>query len=513
MIRKYSHMYLLQQKNNNKIINYMILSNNYLYNKSLQKKCKLYFHHVHIGNKKTIKKKQKIKKIKKKKKNQIKNRFDLDQINQIEKESLSEFFCGKPSKTQEIYKKYRNYIVQTYRENPRNYLSATACRKNLIGDVCSIIRIHGFLEYWGIINFNCDTQTLPKHLAEQIHFSKDLKQSQNICKLKQQYEVFIQIFFVIYIINHNIQKQLQKKNRPICDFCGVICGLIWHEEKQMIESQQENIILCNQCFYEGNYPNFLSDKDFKKKNLINKINEFEQQKNNDFQLNENEKNKIIQLIESNKDNWEKTIKELSESKNKNQIFIYFVKIPLQNVFMQAKIIKNEEKKIQQQVNGGNQIIENRNNENQQIQLNEKKQNKIIQHVNIYISFIKYIYINKIKNRLKYLKNQQKKYKRNKKQTQMNRKQKMKIIKKFKINKKLKLNNKMNKKLQILKKYWNINQYQQIINQIIQNNMKILYTEKEIKQKQQRIGIVLKQQIRLIENMSLIKNQKDIIMNK
>jgi len=31
-----------------------------------------------------------------------------------------------------------------------------ACRKHLSGDVCSIMRIHAFLEHWGLINFNLE---------------------------------------------------------------------------------------------------------------------------------------------------------------------------------------------------------------------------------------------------------------------------------------------------------------------------------------------------------------------
>lgn len=81
----------------------------------------------------------------------------MNEIHQIERDSLPEFFNNqKPSKTPEIYKKYRNYILELYRQNPRCYLTQTACRRNLAGDVCAILRIHSFLEHWGLINFNVD---------------------------------------------------------------------------------------------------------------------------------------------------------------------------------------------------------------------------------------------------------------------------------------------------------------------------------------------------------------------
>jgi SWI/SNF related-matrix-associated actin-dependent regulator of chromatin subfamily C len=35
------------------------------------------------------------------------------------------------------------------------------CRKNLPADACGIIRLHAFLEHWGLINFNVDPELKP----------------------------------------------------------------------------------------------------------------------------------------------------------------------------------------------------------------------------------------------------------------------------------------------------------------------------------------------------------------
>ncbi len=67
--------------------------------------------------------------------------FDYNAIHALEKRGLPEFFNGKnKSKTPEVYVAYRNFMIDTYRLNPYEYLSATACRRNLGGDVCAIIR-------------------------------------------------------------------------------------------------------------------------------------------------------------------------------------------------------------------------------------------------------------------------------------------------------------------------------------------------------------------------------------
>src|SRR5215475_6862643 len=44
-------------------------------------------------------------------------------------------------------------MIDTYRLNPNEYLTVTACRRNLAGDVCAIMRVHAFLEQWGLINY------------------------------------------------------------------------------------------------------------------------------------------------------------------------------------------------------------------------------------------------------------------------------------------------------------------------------------------------------------------------
>lgn len=80
--------------------------------------------------------------------------FDMDSIHNIERVSLPEFFTNNNlSKTALIYQDYRDFMINTYRLNPKEYLAVTACRRNLAGDVCAIMRVHAFLEQWGLINF------------------------------------------------------------------------------------------------------------------------------------------------------------------------------------------------------------------------------------------------------------------------------------------------------------------------------------------------------------------------
>ncbi|MEE6512630.1 hypothetical protein FKM82_019747, partial [Ascaphus truei] len=88
--------------------------------------------------------------------------FDYNSIHIIERRAVPEFFNGKnKSKTPEIYLAYRNFIIDTYRLNPQEYLTSTACRRNLTGDVCAVMRVHAFLEQWGLVNYQVDAESRP----------------------------------------------------------------------------------------------------------------------------------------------------------------------------------------------------------------------------------------------------------------------------------------------------------------------------------------------------------------
>ena len=74
-------------------------------------------------------------------------------------------------------------MIDTYRLNPNEYLTVTACRRNLAGDVCAIMRVHAFLEQWGLINYQVDADLRPTSMnsSSTSHFSHpgDLLSSSN----------------------------------------------------------------------------------------------------------------------------------------------------------------------------------------------------------------------------------------------------------------------------------------------------------------------------------------------
>ncbi|SCW03153.1 LAFE_0G04126g1_1 [Lachancea fermentati] len=91
--------------------------------------------------------------------------FNLNKIHSIEKQSLPEFFTNRiVSKTPQVYVKYRNFMVNSYRLNPNEYFTVTAARRNLCGDAGAIFRLHRFLTKWGLINYQVNAKSKPKQV-------------------------------------------------------------------------------------------------------------------------------------------------------------------------------------------------------------------------------------------------------------------------------------------------------------------------------------------------------------
>lgn len=77
-----------------------------------------------------------------------------EEIHENEKLALREFFDGSSfSRTPKIYKEYRDFIINKYREEPSRRLSFTDVRKSLVGDVSLLHKVFRFLDERGLINF------------------------------------------------------------------------------------------------------------------------------------------------------------------------------------------------------------------------------------------------------------------------------------------------------------------------------------------------------------------------
>jgi SWI/SNF related-matrix-associated actin-dependent regulator of chromatin subfamily C len=270
--------------------------------------------------------------------------FNPNQIHELEKESLPEFFTGvKSSKTPETYKQMRNSFIDMYRENPRGYLTATICRRRYPADACTILRVHAFLEHWGLINFNYDLKksemlirggmTSYEGSFEEIDTKFDLlvRNREAIdpgCKEDDYFHTFASI---------------TRKIRPRCDACGYFCGDTWFRKdlpifntSGMELSDQKNaqtLDICPHCFEKKLYPEIFHEDSFEKISFSELLKDSNLYKS---EFTKEEKFKLLDLIKSSQHEGTKwysaeNLKSSFPGRSEVEVIYNFLKIPLEDI--------------------------------------------------------------------------------------------------------------------------------------------------------------------------------------
>ncbi|CBZ51590.1 hypothetical protein NCLIV_013840 [Neospora caninum Liverpool] len=96
--------------------------------------------------------------------------FDETKIGAIEQDLLPTLFVDSAltaSEREERYFQLRQAIVSLYRSDPTKYLSFSECRRAIAADAALLLRVHSFLDYWGVINFQADPATIPSAVARR----------------------------------------------------------------------------------------------------------------------------------------------------------------------------------------------------------------------------------------------------------------------------------------------------------------------------------------------------------
>ncbi|KAI9302438.1 hypothetical protein BJ944DRAFT_251507 [Cunninghamella echinulata] len=304
--------------------------------------------------------------------------FELNKVNDIECKSLPEFFDSKSKyKTPTIYKSYRDFMVNSYRINPLEYLTITACRRNLMGDVCAIIRVHSFLEQWGLINYQVD----PTYKSSSLNISEDqqlrLVQSKSVIPmspplsatdLNRDYNITATAMAVVgseselekkkksedilkddmkmdidqnasppispskqnqddnLILNTSELKDGESKssNSSIaCITCKSDNLKLWYKH-----SQKKDIYLCESCLLDGKYSMELNPSDFMK--------ELDEESADIETWTEEEKTLLLKGLDIYYDDWNK-ISDHVKTKSRDQCILYYLRLPTQDPYINTKL--------------------------------------------------------------------------------------------------------------------------------------------------------------------------------
>ncbi|KAH8828887.1 Smarcc1 protein [Flagelloscypha sp. PMI_526] len=212
--------------------------------------------------------------------------FDMGTIHPVERRALPEFFNSRNrSKTPSIYKDYRDFMINSYRLRPTEYLTVTACRRNLAGDVCAIMRVHAFLEQWGLINYQIDPDQRPAALAPPFtgHFrlaalhpgvrpQNPATAALNGAKPSTSTPASLEVRQNIYQTTARSAKSVTSGEAAAlengasgssngvthhsCDTCGADCTTVrYHSLKA------NKMDVCSSCYLDGRFPSTIKGED------------------------------------------------------------------------------------------------------------------------------------------------------------------------------------------------------------------------------------------------------------
>ncbi|KAG6887844.1 hypothetical protein C0992_010493 [Termitomyces sp. T32_za158] len=293
--------------------------------------------------------------------------FDMSQIHPVEQRSLPEFFNSRNrSKTPAIYKDYRDFMVNTYRLRPTEYLTVTACRRNLAGDVCAIMRVHAFLEQWGLINYQIDPEARPASLAPPFtgHFRVILDTPRGLQSMhpgtRPSHPANASANAAQPIVStstpaslelrNNIYQTTSKASRPVsaadaaslangavtngsalsqtytCDTCGADCtSLRYHSLKD------KKYTLCAPCYLDGRFPSTMFSGDFVKLTQAGSVTPF----GGSADWTDEETLRLLEGVEMYDDDWSK-IEEHVGTRSSQQCIKRFLELPIEDPYLQAE---------------------------------------------------------------------------------------------------------------------------------------------------------------------------------
>ncbi|KAH8110490.1 hypothetical protein DFH11DRAFT_1842891 [Phellopilus nigrolimitatus] len=207
---------------------------------------------------------------------------------------LPEFFNSRNrSKMPSIFKDYCDFMLNTYKLQPSEYLTFNACRRNLAGVVCAIMRDHVFLEQWvnpktrpatlippftghfrvildtprGLQSLHSDTRPSPKDASAAMNGAANTGPSAMPGSSKLRSNIYQATAKASREVSSSEAKGLANgSSHPgprgvsfSCDTCGVDCTPVrYHSLKN------KDYVFCPPCYLDGLFPLSMFSGDFVK---------------------------------------------------------------------------------------------------------------------------------------------------------------------------------------------------------------------------------------------------------
>ncbi|KAI9493464.1 hypothetical protein BDB00DRAFT_823167 [Zychaea mexicana] len=269
--------------------------------------------------------------------------FSLSDIADREKVALPEYFKSQDKRGEKganEYKKYRNFMVQTYRKNPGYYLTFSACKDALKIDMLAIVRIHTFLEQAGLINHLVD----PRRRLFDPYI--DSEPEAQISQPGTQRDFSVNepdIQFLRNLIYEEIPKNskesawdvevyddLNADGRSVfsCTNCHGDCS-----ETRYHSLKYKGIHVCTNCFLDGRFTAATCKGEFLR------VDKGDREVPEDT-WSEEELLRLLEAVDKNDDDW-LAISEHVATRTKEQCITQFLQLPINDEFLTAKLSNKE----------------------------------------------------------------------------------------------------------------------------------------------------------------------------
>jgi hypothetical protein len=280
--------------------------------------------------------------------------FRFEQIHMIEKRAMAEWFKGdSASKTPRAYVEARDFIINFYREAPRRYLTATECRRHIAVDVCSVIRLHSFLEHWGLINYNVDTEEVPSIIGPVDTTSHPILLAMPDGSLLPKEQALMPGSLASpsapELIAAPTSRLVGRANtfaapqdveggaasggseRYVCAISGEDCT---RERYHCIADPQ--IVISPAKFAASECPEPYSASDF-----VRVVADSDSGIRQDFKgvgdWSENETCRLLEGVEQFGDDWAKIVAHVGGTKTKEQCITHFLRLPIEDAFIESSV--------------------------------------------------------------------------------------------------------------------------------------------------------------------------------
>lgn len=201
--------------------------------------------------------------------------FAWDEIHETERTAFKEFFDGSSvSRTPKIYKEYRDFIINKYREEPSRRLTFTEVRKSLVGDVTFLRKAFLFLQNWGLINYGApsaadaegdvedecrvrveDGAPTGIRVAATPNSLKPMAGARGAAKSGGSASG-VSLKLPPLASYSDVYGDLIRQKEVKCGLCGDKCG------SGHYRCSQDNFIICTNCFKSGSFGEKRSAEDF-----------------------------------------------------------------------------------------------------------------------------------------------------------------------------------------------------------------------------------------------------------